>query len=263
MEKIDRIKYLRDDGHAPISCMGPDLVVKKIVNLIQASIRNNLVGSSFFALIVLFPCIYYDFRRILYFDLQGIYILLDVIIASLLIALILIRSRAKHIDVSFGSIIAVAIGGGGAIILGQFHLFFYDKLIETKFAPFFVHFSLYKQISSPLFDLSILSLLILMKMFIVLSYISLGRSFSVFPAARTLKTNGVYQYVRHPIYTIFIVKLVIYNAVISLSWFNLIAVFLIISMMLYRVRLEEKILIEAFGDQYREYQKRVKRFGIL
>ncbi|UCG08823.1 MAG: hypothetical protein JSV83_09305 [Desulfobacterales bacterium] len=238
MEKIDRIKYLRDDGHSSTSYVGLDLVIKKMSIIIQALIKNNLLGSSFFALFVLFPCIYYDFRRILYFDLQGIYILLDVIIASLLIVLILIRSRAKHIDVSFGSIVAVAIGGGGAIILGQFHLFFYDKLMETKFSPFFLHFSLYKQIASPLFDLSILCLLILMKIFIVLSYISLGRYFSVFPAARTLKTNGVYQYFRHPIYTMFILKLIIYNTVISMSWFNLIAVLLIIAMMLYRLNLE-------------------------
>jgi protein-S-isoprenylcysteine O-methyltransferase Ste14 len=251
MEKIDRIKYPRNDGSGLISYVGIDLGIKKIANIIQALIKNNLIGSSIFALIVLFPCIYYDFRRILSFDLQGVYVLLDVIIASLLILLILIRSRARHIDVSFGSIVAVAIGGGGAIILGQLHLFFYDQLMETKFSPFFQHFSLYKQISSPLFDLSILCLLIIMKMVIILSYISLGRSFSVFPAARTLKTNGVYQYFRHPIYTIFIFKLVIYNAVISLSWFNLIAVLLIISMMLYRVSLEEKILIEAFGDHYR------------
>ena len=263
MEKIDQIKYPRDDEYGSVSSAGIDLGIRKIANTIQALIKNNLFGSSIFALLVLFPCIYYDFRRILYFDLQGVYVLLDVMIASLLIVLILIRSRAKHIDVSFGSIVAVAIGGGGAIILGQFHLFFYDKLMQTKFSPFFLHFSLYKQISSPFFDLSVLSLLIVMKMFIVLSYISLGRSFSVFPAARTLKTNGVYQYFRHPIYTIFILKLVIYNAVISLSWFNLIAVLLIISMMLYRVNLEEKILIEAFGDHYREYQKRVKKFGIL
>ncbi|MGD8524273.1 MAG: isoprenylcysteine carboxylmethyltransferase family protein [Desulfobacterales bacterium] len=263
MEKIDQLKYPRNDGYSPISSAGIDLLLRRFGKIIQALIKNNLVGSSIFALIVLFPCIYYDFKRILYFDLQGVYVLLDVIIASLLIVLILIRSRAKHIDVSLGSIVAVAIGGGGAIILGQFHLFFYDQLMETKFAPFFLHFSLYKQISSPLFDLTVLSLLILMKMFIVLSYISLGRSFSVFPAARTLKTNGIYQYFRHPIYTIFILKLVIYNAVISLSWFNLIAIFLITSMMLYRVNLEEKILIEAFGDQYREYQKRVKKFGIL
>jgi protein-S-isoprenylcysteine O-methyltransferase Ste14 len=234
-----------------------------MANIIQALVKNNLVGSSFFALLLLFPCIYYDFRRILYFDLQGIYILLDVLINSLLIILILIRSKAKNIDVSFGSIAAVAIGGGGGIILGQFHLFFYDNLMETKFSPFFLHFSLYKQVASPLFDLSIICLLILLKMFIILSYLSLGRSFSVFPAARTLKTNGVYQYFRHPVYTIFILKLVIYNLVISLSWFNLIAVSLIISMMLYRLNLEEKILIEAFGDHYREYQKRVKKFGIV
>ena len=238
-------------------------MIKKIGHTIQELIKNNLAGSIFFALIALFPCIYYDFRRILYFDLQGIYILLDVIIASLLILLIIIRSKAKHIDVSFGSIVAVAIGGGGGIILGQFHLFFYDRILETKFSPFFLHFSLYKQIASPFFDLMVICLLIFLKMFIILSYISLGSSFSVFPAARTLKINGVYQYFRHPIYTIFILKLVLYTAIISLSWFNLIVVLLIISMMLYRLNLEEKILIEVFGDRYREYQNSVKKFGIL
>jgi len=35
---------------------------------------------------------------------------------------------------------------------------------------------------------------------------------------------------------------------------------LIIPTVLYRVKVEEKTLVERFGDRYREYIKRTKRF---
>jgi len=89
----------------------------------------------------------------------------------------------------------------------------------------------------------------------MLGTISLGKSLAVLPGAESLKTGGIYRYLRNPIYvgincTLFGLLAacgsifgMVYLAVVvfPLNW--------------YRARAEEKALLEKFGDSYRAYRE--------
>ena len=88
---------------------------------------------------------------------------------------------------------------------------------------------------------------------------SLGVNWSDDPRIRQehqLVMNGSYQWVRHPIYTAFLLImtstfLITSNWFIGLMWFGMTAVDVA-----FRVRLEEHMLETEFGDQYLEYETR-------
>lgn len=90
---------------------------------------------------------------------------------------------------------------------------------------------------------------------------SLGKQFSY--ALRTLDThelmrNGIYRYVRHPAYT----GDLMFNfgtPLLFSSWYGLPVMLLLVPCILYRIRIEERMLVEKFGDEYREYCKTSKR----
>ncbi|MEK6921635.1 MAG: isoprenylcysteine carboxylmethyltransferase family protein [Nanoarchaeota archaeon] len=91
--------------------------------------------------------------------------------------------------------------------------------------------------------------------------IELHKQFSVFVALQKehkLVTTGMYKYVRHPIYTAGIISfagfILIMNSVLSL----LMAVFLVFPAVMYRIYIEEQMLIGHFGNEYVEYKKKVK-----
>jgi len=94
------------------------------------------------------------------------------------------------------------------------------------------------------------------------AFMTLGRFFS-----RTLReaenhslvTTGIYHYIRHPGYLsdfmIFIgVALALGNLILLIA-----VLVLFIPAYIYRIRVEEKMLIEIFGGQYTEYMKTSKR----
>jgi len=91
---------------------------------------------------------------------------------------------------------------------------------------------------------------------------ALGQSWSDTPRmldGQTLVTNGPYRWIRHPIYTAFLLILgttlfISANWLIGLSWTGM-TVLEIIS----RIRFEEDLMLEYFGNQYREYMKRTGR----
>lgn len=74
-----------------------------------------------------------------------------------------------------------------------------------------------------------------------------------------LITEGIYAYIRHPIYTsyilLFIGYVVLFHAPMSAM------IFLIVLSIWYgsRISLEEAMLIEKFGDAYRDYCTKTKR----
>jgi protein-S-isoprenylcysteine O-methyltransferase Ste14 len=74
-----------------------------------------------------------------------------------------------------------------------------------------------------------------------------------------LVTNGIYRYIRHPLYT-FGSSFIMSFGVMADNWF--IAMFGILAFILMAIRTpkEEANLIEKFGDEYREYMKRTGRF---
>lgn len=91
---------------------------------------------------------------------------------------------------------------------------------------------------------------------------SLGKSWSDTPRMmkeQALITSGPYRVIRHPIYTTFILILgstlfISANWLIGLSWIGM-TVLEIIS----RIRFEESLMLEYFGNQYREYMQRTGR----
>jgi protein-S-isoprenylcysteine O-methyltransferase Ste14 len=91
---------------------------------------------------------------------------------------------------------------------------------------------------------------------------TLGKNWSDTPRMmqeQSLVTTGPYQYIRHPIYTAFILilgstLLISSNGLIGLAWAGM-TVLEVFS----RIGFEENLMLEYFGDQYRSYMKKTGR----
>ncbi|HSL31636.1 MAG TPA: isoprenylcysteine carboxylmethyltransferase family protein [Anaerolineales bacterium] len=91
---------------------------------------------------------------------------------------------------------------------------------------------------------------------------TLGRNWSDTPRMikeQALVISGPYQFIRHPIYTAFLLilsslLLVSSNWLIGLAWISM-AVIEIAS----RIGFEEQLMLENFGDRYRAYMERTGR----
>jgi protein-S-isoprenylcysteine O-methyltransferase Ste14 len=92
--------------------------------------------------------------------------------------------------------------------------------------------------------------------------IRLGRYFSRTVEIETghrLVTDGPYRWFRHPAYT---GMLLIYGGLVLAlgTWVGaLAALALVLAATLYRIQIEEKVLIDAFGDEYRDFMCRTWR----
>lgn len=90
---------------------------------------------------------------------------------------------------------------------------------------------------------------------------SLGKMFTVDVAIREghkLKTDGIYSIVRHPSYSASWLSFVGFGISLN-NWFSLVIVSgLVLSAFLYRISVEERVLIEEFGEEYEEYRKRTR-----
>lgn len=90
---------------------------------------------------------------------------------------------------------------------------------------------------------------------------TLGKNFSGLLRIReghTLVTNGIYRWVRHPAYLGAILLFVGIPIAVS-SLLGFLAMLLLVIYLLYRIKLEERMLTLRFGDEYREYMARSKR----
>lgn len=74
-----------------------------------------------------------------------------------------------------------------------------------------------------------------------------------------LVTNGIYRWVRHPLYTIGS-SLFLAFGMMADNWFIILLGVLAFIVMAIRTPKEEANLIQKFGDEYREYMKRTGRF---
>jgi protein-S-isoprenylcysteine O-methyltransferase Ste14 len=92
---------------------------------------------------------------------------------------------------------------------------------------------------------------------------TMGRNWSDTPRMmkeQALVTEGPYHWVRHPIYTAFVMilgasLLISANWLIGLAWLGMAALEVIS-----RVQFEEALLLEYFGTAYSEYMKHTGRF---
>ncbi len=71
-----------------------------------------------------------------------------------------------------------------------------------------------------------------------------------------LTTEGIYSYIRHPGYLGTILVWVFFGLALENYVVFFTAVFLILLVYKWRIKSEEKMLIEKFGQQYKEYQKK-------
>jgi len=73
-----------------------------------------------------------------------------------------------------------------------------------------------------------------------------------------LVTSGIYKYVRHPIS----LAVLVYGPGIPLIFSSLYGFLITLALsplVLYRITIEERMLIQKFGDEYRDYIKRTKK----
>jgi len=87
----------------------------------------------------------------------------------------------------------------------------------------------------------------------ILARVQLGGSFSIRPQARMLVRTGLYSKFRHPIYLFrgiaFLGLFIAWGKLIPLVCF-----LLIYPAQILRARKEEKVLEQAFGEEYRRYK---------
>jgi protein-S-isoprenylcysteine O-methyltransferase Ste14 len=91
----------------------------------------------------------------------------------------------------------------------------------------------------------------------------LARNFSTTLRLRgdhTLVTTGPYRWVRHPMYTVFVL-LFVGIFLVTANWFlGLLPLATIVLIMAWRTPYEEAQLVERFGPAYTEYSRRTGRF---
>jgi protein-S-isoprenylcysteine O-methyltransferase Ste14 len=87
-----------------------------------------------------------------------------------------------------------------------------------------------------------------------LARIQLGKSFTFRAEAKALVTTGLYSKIRNPIYVFGGIAYL--GLLIAWGYWPAIALFLLIytAKQLVRVRKEERVLEEAFGEKYRRYK---------
>lgn len=88
-----------------------------------------------------------------------------------------------------------------------------------------------------------------------ISRIQLGNSFQVSAGAHNLVNTGIYKKIRHPVYlfgSLFLLGVIIY-----LQLFYLLIIWIgIIFIQKARIKKEEKILYDKFGEHYTKYKKK-------
>jgi len=116
-----------------------------------------------------------------------------------------------------------------------------------------------KNLSVPYIGLVVIILGIIIRLFAILS---LKKSFTVDVSVKTnqkIITKGIYKIVRHPAYLGNIISFI----GLGLSFNNIASLFIILISVvyafLYRIKVEEKVLIENFGDEYVSYMKKTKK----
>jgi protein-S-isoprenylcysteine O-methyltransferase Ste14 len=88
---------------------------------------------------------------------------------------------------------------------------------------------------------------------LVVARLQLGASFSVQAKAKKLVTTGLYAKIRNPIYMFGALTLVGVALLLS-NWVLLLAVGLLAPVQMVRARNEERVLAEAFGEEYARYK---------
>jgi protein-S-isoprenylcysteine O-methyltransferase Ste14 len=95
-----------------------------------------------------------------------------------------------------------------------------------------------------------------------IAILQLGRSFTVDVAINEnskLKTDGIYERVRHPSYLGLILIVIGFSSMMCSFYSFLVFVIPVFMAILYRISVEEKLLIREYGNSYIEYMKTTKK----
>lgn len=125
--------------------------------------------------------------------------------------------------------------------------------------PKHINIPISDQLLIPYFGLFIIVLGMALRFF---SIWSLGRFFTVDVTIRDnheIKKDGLYKIIRHPSYTGSLLSFIGFGISLN-NWLSLVAViFFIMIAFLYRIMIEEKALVEHFGNGYLDYKKNTYR----
>jgi protein-S-isoprenylcysteine O-methyltransferase Ste14 len=95
----------------------------------------------------------------------------------------------------------------------------------------------------------------------IIGQVTLRKSYSstlIIKKGQKLRTHGIYRFTRNPIYFGFILVAIGIPTFTS-SLYGLLVMLLEIPICLSRIRIEQRMLIEHFGDEYRRYMKTTKK----
>jgi protein-S-isoprenylcysteine O-methyltransferase Ste14 len=73
-----------------------------------------------------------------------------------------------------------------------------------------------------------------------------------------LVTDGVYEYIRHPLYLGEMARNLGFSMILS-SFYGSVIVLLGNMFLLFRIPIEEEMLLNEFGEEYEEYRKKTKK----
>jgi protein-S-isoprenylcysteine O-methyltransferase Ste14 len=92
----------------------------------------------------------------------------------------------------------------------------------------------------------------------LLAQITLFRSYSstlVIRKDHRLITHGIYRFVRHPIYSGAMIGVIFGIPIFTASLYGFLVLLLLVPVILKRIRMEEGLLIEEFGEVYQAYRE--------
>lgn len=91
---------------------------------------------------------------------------------------------------------------------------------------------------------------------------SLGRFFTVavsIQSDHTLKTDGLYRYLRHPSYLGMLLSFIGFGISLN-NWVSLFVIAVLIFWALnFRIKIEEQVLLNQFGKEYEDYAQKTSR----
>jgi protein-S-isoprenylcysteine O-methyltransferase Ste14 len=141
------------------------------------------------------------------------------------------------------------------LILPGFLVVFFAPPHEWMFLPAFLPRTIWMQTAG-------LALILIAVVLLVWSRIHIRGQYSGHVEVKTdqqLVTSGPYRFIRHPSYCgLLLMSLGVavgYASLIGLAGF----VFLLVPGLVYRIRLEERLLVAQFGADYREYASHTRR----
>jgi len=146
------------------------------------------------------------------------------------------------------------------LLLGMFYLGYCIGIVEYLVRPGSMAWS---AIRLPAFARWTGAVLVVLGASLVIGgLIRLGRNFAFAIAPKetnNLVTNGPYGWVRHPLYSAFLIEAMGISLLMA-NWFVATMAGSMWMLLVYRTRQEEEELIQRFGDEYRAYIKRTGRF---